>query len=77
MAKKKNTARRVSTTTRVNGQIALEMRMKSPRSSISKDRKKEKNKRQCRGRDNVSFFMVSAKWPVRVIFYKKKVRNSF
>lgn len=36
--------------TKVNGKIALEMRMKSPRASISKDRKKEASKNACRGK---------------------------
>ena len=51
--KKNNLPKRVSIATKVNGKIALEMRMKSPRACVHTDRKKENKKRQCRSK--VSF----------------------
>ena len=40
---------------KVNGKIALEMRMKSPRASVSKDRKKEASRRACRAKASFLF----------------------
>ena len=47
--KKTNTPKRVSVNRKINGEISLNMRMKSPRYSVSVDRKREKDKYACRG----------------------------
>jgi len=46
--KKVNAPKRVSSSTRINGQIALDMRKKASRYSISIDRKKKQDKYKCR-----------------------------
>lgn len=46
--KKRKSARRVSSLTRVNGLYSLELRKKGPKFSISKDKKKENAKMACR-----------------------------
>ncbi|MDO4198672.1 MAG: hypothetical protein Q4D13_06770 [Erysipelotrichaceae bacterium] len=43
---------------KVNGQIALEMRKKSPRASVTRDRKKEASRSACRGK--ASFYCATA-----------------
>lgn len=57
--KKRNSAKRVSSTTRANGLYSLELKKKGPKFSISKDRKKEKAKYSCRNKrdNNASFFI--------------------
>ena len=48
--KKLNIAKRVSSMTRANGLYSLELQKKGPSFSISKDKKKEKSKKACRGK---------------------------
>lgn len=56
--RKNNSARRVSSTTRANGLYSLELQKLGPRFSISQDKKKQRNKNQCRRKDpnGSSFF---------------------
>ena len=51
-----NVAHRVSSTTRANGLYALELRKRGPRFSISKDKKKERSRCQCRTSKSDDFF---------------------
>ena len=44
---------------RISGAIALEMRMKSPRASISKDKKKEASRKACRGKASFYFCFIN------------------
>lgn len=53
---KRKLPKRVSIKTAVNGAIALEMRKKSPRASIAKDKKKESSKYAARRNDD--FFRI-------------------
>ena len=49
--KKRNSAKRVSSKTRANGLYSLELQKLGPRFSISKDKKKEQSRKQCRTKD--------------------------
>ena len=59
--KKNNTAKRVSSTTRANGLYSLELRKIGPKFSISQDKKKQRDKNQCRqkGSKNKPFYFFS------------------
>lgn len=48
--KKTNTPKRVTVSQKINGEIALNMRRKSPRYSVSVDRKREAGKYICRNK---------------------------
>lgn len=65
--KKTNSAKRVSSTTRANGLYSLELRKIGPKFSISQDKKKQRDKNQCRqkGSKNESFY------------YKKETEASY
>lgn len=55
---KRNSAKRVSSTTRANGLYSLALKKIGPKFSISQDKKKQKAKNQCRqkGSKNESFY---------------------